>query len=198
MFRILCLTIGLGLSSTAFANLEVAAFAQGVQTRFNSDISGVDYSANTGTKVGGLLLFPILPGFSLRTGLIHHQRKIAGDITTTSPKSQFSYEDKLTEIPLNLQVGLPVTSLYLFGGLIYSTTSSSSCSASGAGAACSSDKTPSDTLMNLGVGYDVISIALFRLGLELEFAQGTKNLSTGAGDLKQSSMGLGVVGAFGF
>lgn len=186
------------LSHKAFANLEIAVMAGASQNKVtaSSDLTATYESAN-GTRFGGLILFPLLPTLSVRTGAIYHTRKLK--VSASSPVAyELEFTNKTMDIPLNLQFNFPVTSLYLFGGMILSNTQSTDCTSNNASITCSSDKTPSDQLMNVGFGFNVFSLALVRLSLEAEHQIGSKDLLDGAGELKQSSTNLGAVFAFGF
>lgn len=180
----------------ASANLEVAAIAQYAKTQYSGDSSG----SATGTNLGVLILFPILPTLSLRAGAIQLNRKMTNDIPASLGVSgSYELSSGVMAIPVNLQFDLPVTDLYLFGGLTYFKTQAADCSTTNAAYTCNADKAPDDTVVNAGVGYNLLSVALFRLGLELESQWGTANVSTAAsGDAKQSALNAGLVFALGF
>lgn len=194
IFASAALIVAFAAAVPAHANLEVAAVAQAVQTTFETS-GGTSVDNVSGSRLGALLLFPIFPGVSVRTGAIMADRKT----TYASVLGDIEVKDKLMDIPLNVQVGLPITSMYVFGGLVFSNTQSSDCSSTLPGVSCSSSKTPGDTLVNVGVGGDLFSFALVRISLEAEYQKGTKDLDDSSGsELKQSNMGVGLVAAFGF
>lgn len=181
----------------AHANLEIAGIAQMAKTSYSaSDVGGVDYKGKNDMRIGALLFLPLLPTLSLRTGLLTTERTT--DIESAA--GGFTAKDKLTLIPLNLQWNLPVTSLFIFGGITLINTQSSSISNCSGAADCSVSvsKTPNDSAVNLGLGYNIVSFALFRWALEVEYQNGSKDLIDGAGELKASSLNLGTVLAFGF
>lgn len=194
MFALVSLVFAFAAAVPARANLEIAAVAQAVQTTYEAS-GGGSVDNVSGTKLGALVLFPIFPGVSIRTGAIMGQRKakvssILGDI---------EYTDTLMDIPVNVQIGLPITSMYVFGGLVLSNTQSTDCTSSIAGASCTSSKTPSDNLVNVGIGGDLFSLAVVRISLEAEYQKGMKDLDdSSSGELKQSNLGVGLVAAFGF
>lgn len=182
--------------ANASANLEIAAIAQASKTQYSGDSSG----SSSGTNLGALLLFPLLPTLSLRTGVIQLNRKMTSDIPASLGLSgSYEHSSGVLAIPLNLQFDLPVTDLYVFGGLTYFKTQAVDCSTTNASYSCNTDKAPDDTVVNAGVGYNLFSVALFRLGLELESQWGTANVSTAAsGEAKQSALNAGLVFALGF
>lgn len=193
LLKSLAFFAALAVSFSAHANLEIAGIAQVAQTHFDlKDLPGVDVKNGTNTRIGALLFLPVLPTLSLRTGAIYHDRKMKseitgfGDITTT---------DKLLEVPLNLQWNIPVTSAFVYGGLMFDLTQKTECDAP-AGFDCK--KTPNDTAVNIGAGYNLVSFGLIRWAIEIEHQRGTKDLVDGAGEIKQSNWALGTVLAFGF
>lgn len=188
----------LAFAVNAHANLEIAGIAQMAKTSYStSDVGGVEYKGKNDMRIGALLFLPLLPTLSLRTGLLTTERTTDVD---AGAAGGFTAKDKLTLIPLNLQWNLPVTSLFIFGGITLINTQSSSISDCSGAANCSVSvaKTPNDTAMNFGVGYNIVSFALFRWALEVEYQNGSKDLLDGAGELKASSLNLGTVFAFGF
>lgn len=197
MKHLISLIVFLG-ALPAFANLEVAAITSYNQTTFSSSGGASSMNKSTAPRFGALLLLPMFPGLSLRTGVVYEDRK-SSDNDSTLPGVTYEFKDRTMAIPLNLQVGLPVTSLYLFGGFVLMKTQDTTVTSSSALVPTSTDKTPDDTAINVGLGYDFYTFGLFRLAGELESVTGTKNLVTsGSGEIKQSSLGANVVLAFGF
>ena len=165
---------------------------QGVTVTTNDSVPS--YSASSATNIGALLLFSVFPFVQVRTGVISKNRKV----NVTALGVSGTVQDQILDFPIDLQVGLPL-GLYVYGGVLYSSTQCTSCS-SGLGAGCfSSSKTPDDLPVNVGVGFNLLDIALFKLGIEAEYQMGTKNLDTvGSGTTKANSLGGNIVAKFGF
>ncbi len=189
---VIALSALLGTSSAMAIEVGVIGGYQSVSVTTTDSVPS--YSSSSATDIGALLLFSIFPFVQVRTGVISKSR----DIKVTALGVNGDIKDSILDIPINLQVGLPL-GLYVFGGVIYSSTQSTSCT-SGLGSGCfSSSKTPDDMPINLGVGFNLLDIALFKLGIEAEYQMGTKNLDTqGSGTTKANSFGGNLVAKVGF
>ncbi len=182
-----------------FATLKVSAVEVGVIGGLGSggvttDSTTTSYSNGSGYEIGGLFLFSVFPFVQARTGVISKTRKINASVAGVS----YTTQDTILDFPINLEVNFPM-GLYVFGGVIYSSTQSSTCAASGGATCTSSSKTPDDMPVNVGLGFNVLDLALFKLGIEGEYQSGTKNIDTsGASTTKVHSLGVNVVAKVGF
>lgn len=184
---ILAFTV-LTLSSNAWAGLGIG-ISGGLQkdtwTVSGTGVTSYDAPKNT-THLGVLLWLPILPTLTIRTGyLLESQAYTVNSSGSTSSVTLIN-----AVIPANLQIDLPLTGLYVFGGLLLASNQSIDPS--------SNTKNSNDTRTNLGLGYDMLGLPLMGLDIELEYQKGG-NVSPSAGfDTKMSAIGMNLVFKIGF
>ena len=179
--------------ANAFA-VEVGVIGGYSTGSVTTDSSTTTYSAGSNYDIGALFLFSVFPFVQARTGVISKSRKING----TTSGLDYTIKDSILDFPINLEVNFPM-GLYVFGGVIYSSTQSSSCSLASGGTCTSNTKTGDDLPVNLGLGFNLVDRALFRLGIEAEYELGTKNIdTTGASTTKANSIGVNLVAKLGF
>ncbi|MGZ5279929.1 MAG: hypothetical protein ACXWC9_08305 [Pseudobdellovibrionaceae bacterium] len=185
-YAVTILVLILGLQ--AHADLGAGVLFSGAQDTWDAsgtNLTGVKADGMT-TRYGVMVWFPLIPGLGMRVGYLLETQKLTSEYSNLSPVDTTA---KNSLVPVNLQLGLPITDLYVFGGAIF----------------VSNDKVePSGTMnsdlrINLGAGYSVIDLGLAKLNLELEYQKGTRNLSSSPGfDLKNQSIALNIGAQFGF
>lgn len=165
--------------------------------------TGVGYDSDTSVQVGGLLIYSLFDTVSLRTGFVlaDKQYRISTPVTgvgDVKTKLKLSYVD----IPVLLQLNIPASSFYFFGGLKFGFLQSATCTTTEpAGYSCGTKVSQNNTMLDLGVGYDLIDLSLVKLGVEFEYERGLTNINTTPGsnvDVKTSGMALNAVGTIGF
>jgi len=180
--------IFLGFTTAAHAEFGVGVFGSyHISDSYTFSGPQADkINSKSSSNVGALVFFPVLPFFSLRTGLVYESLNFESTYTAGA-----AVNTKLsnTLIPLNLHFEFPITGLYAFGGLIFVSNTSTDPSTSG--------KAGSDTRTNIGIGYDLMSLTLLTLSGEVEMQRGSKNISPDANfDLKANQMNLNIMARF--
>jgi hypothetical protein len=185
-YLMMVLVLILGLQ--AQADLGAGVLVSGAQDSWDAsgDILSKVKADGMTTRYGVMLWFPLIPGLGMRVGYLLETEKLHSEYTILSPVDTTV---KNSLVPINLQLGLPITDLYIFGGAIF----------------VNNDKVEpagtmnSDLRLNLGAGYSVVDLGLAKLNLELEYQRGTRNLSPSPGfDVKNQSVALNIGAQFGF
>jgi hypothetical protein len=144
-------------------------------------------NSKSSSNVGALVFLPILPYFSIRTGLVYES--LNSEVLYAGGAAAVDTKLSNTLIPLNLHFEFPITGLYAFGGVIFVSNSSTEPSTMG--------KAGSDTRTNLGIGYDFLSLTLLTLSAEVEMQKGSKNVFPDATyDLKTNHTNLNIMARF--
>jgi hypothetical protein len=137
------------------------------------------------TRFGVMFWLPVAPGLSMRVGYLRETEKV--HMETLSGDSNLTVSNYL--VPINLQLGLPVTDLYVFGGGIFATNDKVDPAAPWG----------NDVRVNAGVGYPVVDLGPGHLNVELEYEKGTKNLNNSPGfETKNQSIAVNISAQFGF
>ena len=175
-------------ASSAWAGLGIG-ITGGLQkdtwTVSGAGLTSYDVPKNS-SHLGVLLWLPILPTLTIRTGYLLESQ--AYTVNSSGGTSSVSVTNAV--IPADLQIDLPLTGLYVFGGLLFASNQSIDPS--------SNTKNNNDTRTNLGLGYDLLGLPLMGLDLELEYQKGI-NVSPSAGyDTKMSAVGMNLVFKIGF
>lgn len=179
------------VSAQAFAGLGVGAlgsYQQDTWTASGPNLLSAKAAKGT-TRMGALLWIPIFPTLTIRTGYLIETQELETAYSSTT----VIVENKLTNsvIPVNLQFDLPLVGLYIFGGALMVTNDSVTPS--------TSTKSESDLRINTGIGYEFISLAVVSINGELEYQQGTKNISPSPGfDLKVNALAANLIFRVGF
>ena len=185
-FTIAALLLVLGFQ--AHADLGAGVLVSGAKDTWDAtgpSLNSVDADGMT-TRYGVMVWFPLFPGLSMRVGYLRETEKLTAKYSNIG-----TADSTITNnlVPINLQLGLPVTDLYVFGGGVFA----------------SNDKVdPSgtwnnDLRVNLGLGYSVVDLGPAQLNVELEYQKGTRNLSESPGfDIKNQSIALNIGAQFGF
>jgi hypothetical protein len=201
---LLCAVIAaLAYVPQASALVEVGVLGAFNSSSMTTDATCTSYGSKQGYTYGVLGLVSLFPGLKVRSGVLWKERNLEWRLTppVTPIAVSIDLKDKTLDIPVNLQVDFPVIPIYLFGGVIISSTQSSTCSISVAGSTCTvSPKTKDDLLVNLGAGWNVIDIPTFKFSLEGGYEMGTVNLapSTSSSTNKYSGYNLGLFARVGF
>ncbi len=193
MKRVLLSTIALlALANTAKAELTVGVLAGIKKDSYSYTAAAVDsVEYPMSSRVGALLTLPLFPLLSLRTGVMLDTDKF--DVTYTG-LSKVSSVASFTSIPLDLQIGLPLTGLYVYGGAVLAMNTKYE-----VGGSAATEKLKADTRMNLGLGYEVFSLAVAKLALEVNYEKGMSNISQIAGEeIKSGHLGLNLAAKIGF
>lgn len=186
----LCFATLLILGFTAQARAEFGVGVIGsyhLSDNYSFSGTGADsVKAKSGSSFGALAFVPILPWFSLRAGVSYED--LAFEYKYTNGTTD---DGKLTNmlVPVNLQFSLPLTGLYAFGGVVFSTNQKTSPD--------TGSKARNDTRTNLGLGYDFFSFTLLTLSGEVEYMMGNSNISPAAGtELKTNFVNLNLMARF--
>lgn len=185
-------------SSPAFAGLRIGGLVGYHSDTLETTETGVSYSRVWGFQFGGILMISFLDTVAFRTGLIFADRQASGASTQAGTEMNYKVKSTYTEIPLNLQVYL--TSVYVFGGLKYGFKGSTTCSVNTPpGSTCETKTTPTNTMMNLGLGYEMFDFELVRFGIEVEYEKGLSNINDAGGstELRNEGYGINLVGTVG-
>lgn len=174
---------------TLFVSSSFAGFRVGgiIGPRLNSNtgaLSNVNFdSSNFAYHLGAIGIIDFF-GVGIRTGLIYTSRDLTGSTSSSIPfvSQNFTQNLKYFDIPANVVLFLPITDLYVFGGLKFGFKASGGIPAAYSGFVSSNIETETlNMLFNVGVGYDFIDLGLFTISGELEYEHGiTKVYNTGS------------------
>lgn len=187
------------ISTPAFAGLRIGGLLGYHSDNLETTETGVTYSRVWDFQFGGILMISVLDTVAFRTGLIFVDRQANGTSTQSGTEVNYKVKSAYVEVPLNLQVNL--MSWYVFGGLKYGFRGSTTCSVSTPpGSTCETKTTPTNTMMNLGLGYELFDLELVRFGIEGEYEKGLSNINDAGNstELRTESYGVNLVGTVGF
>jgi hypothetical protein len=172
----------------AHADFGAGVIVSGAQDTWDASGAGVTGMKSDGmtTRYGLMAWLPLFPGLSMRLGYLRETEKVKVDYSSI-PTSNVTLTNNL--VPINLQFGLPVTDLYIFGGAIFAYNDKVD----------PSGTWNNDLRLNAGLGYAVVDLGPAQLNVELEYQKGTRNLSdTSGADVKNQSVALNIGAQFGF
>jgi hypothetical protein len=155
-------------ASQSFAELAIGGYLGANQSQPTCD--GFSCSGKQGSEIGALFLFPFFPTLSFRFSLAQKTRKTSFTVLNTDMTS----EEKLNDFGLGIQWDLPVTDLYIMGGAKVSSSSSVSCD----NAAFTCEKSKTDYPVFVGVGYNLVNLAVVHFAIEAEYEKGTQYLDS--------------------
>jgi hypothetical protein len=193
---VIVLLLAVAFGSSAYAD-RLGIIAGYRSNSANYDQTGVTYNSTGGYQAGLLYQWSFAEIFALRTGLVYANKDVQ---FTPAGLSGFTQHASYLDIPIDLQLNLPVTGLYFYAGVKEGIKSGSSCDAP-SGFTCSADVTSTDTVFNAGLGYELISFGAGALALEAEYESGLSNVNNTTGstaNIKTNAWAGNVVAWFGF
>jgi hypothetical protein len=198
--KTLVLLIVLLSASSSFAFSRLGVLVGYHSNVLDSNDPGTSYSRIGNPQYGAILMYSFLDMIALRTGVIIADRDSSFSTTVAGVDITGTQKLSYTEIPLDLQIWF--SELYVFGGLKLGFQSSSKCEISSpANTACDSKTKGPNNMINLGIGYDLIDLGAFRIGIEAEYEKGSSNINDTPGsstELRTSGLGFNAVATVGF
>jgi len=170
-------------ASSSFAEFAVGGYL-GVNQAQPSYSGAGSYTGKQGSELGAFLLLPFFPTLSFRFGLAQRIRKTHYEDNGSSGlggNAVMDVSENLNDFSLGVQWDLPITDLYVMGGAKVSSSQSITCSVSNPVIVYSGcDKTKTDYPVFVGVGYNLLSIAIVHIALEGEYERGSSANFVGA------------------
>jgi hypothetical protein len=183
-------------ASTASAGVQIGGLLGYRSNNFQIDGAGSSSGTSaSGYNFGGIVTFSFLDTLGFRTGVI------LSDKTANVSGSGIEQELKLgyIDIPLNIEIGIPAAPIYLLGGVIFSTKSTTSCSVKNGGGNCTADIKSTNTSLNFGVGYTLVDLVAGSVGIEAQYEHGISAINnSGSGSTYTRGLSANLLARVGF
>jgi len=179
----------LGFTASAHAEFGVGVYGTYHMTdtyTFSGPVAD-KIESQSSSNVGALLFIPILPYFSIRTGVGYESLNFKSKYLGGAAAVDYKLTNML--IPINLHFEFPIVGLYAFGGVVFASNTKTDPDNLG--------KAGSDTRTNIGVGYDFLTFTLLSVSGEVEYMTGSKNISPNPSyDAKVNNLNLNLMARF--
>lgn len=187
------------LTSICYAEMAVGGYIGMTQGQPTDSESELSTEGKRGSEFGALFLAPVFPSLSFRLGLAQKTRNTHLSYHgTTAPfiNAYGDFSETLLDLALGVQWDLPVTDLYVLGGVKVSSSQEITCDNVTPGTTFSDCK-KSDTSYPIfaGVGYNLFDFPFARLAIEGEYEMPSAN--KGYGEIKHNAYSVKALLKFG-
>lgn len=186
------------LTSTCYGEMAVGGYFGMTQGQPISNEPGLSSEGKRDNEFGALFLSPLLPTLSLRVGLSQKTRNSHFSYHTTTPfvlDASGDTSETLLNLALGVQWDLPVTDLYVLGGVKISSSQKIKCDNTTPGTTFAScEKSNTDYPVFAGVGYNLYDFTFARFAVEGEYEMAS---TKGYGEVKNNAYSGRVLLKFG-